>query len=51
MSLRRSYLCPGVSEKMIAKACRPNADHVFLDLEDAVAPSAKAGARTTIVER
>jgi citrate lyase subunit beta/citryl-CoA lyase len=41
---------PGVSEKMIAKACMSDADHVFLDLEDAVAPSAKAGARTTIVE-
>ena len=49
--LRRSQLSvPGVSEKMIAKACMSDADHVFLDLEDAVAPSAKAGARTTIVE-
>jgi citrate lyase subunit beta/citryl-CoA lyase len=43
--LRRSQLSvPGVSEKMITKA-----DHVFLDLEDAVAPSAKPGARKTIV--
>src|SRR4029077_13728288 len=51
MRLRRSQLSvPGVSEKMIAKAVVSDADHVFLDLEDAVAPSAKAGARTTIVE-
>jgi citrate lyase subunit beta/citryl-CoA lyase len=51
MRLRRSQLSvPGVSEKMIAKACVSDADHVFLDLEDAVAPSAKAGARGTIVE-
>jgi len=35
---------------MIAKAAASDADHVFLDLEDAVAPSAKAGARATIVE-
>ena len=42
MRLRRSQLSvPGVSEKMIAKACMSDADHVFLDLEDAVAPSAK----------
>ena len=51
MRLRRSQLSvPGVSEKMIAKAALSEADHVFLDLEDAVAPSAKPGARTTIVE-
>jgi len=49
--LRRSQLSvPGVSEKMMAKAAASDADHVFLDLEDAVAPSAKAGARKTIVE-
>ncbi|MBI2736678.1 MAG: CoA ester lyase [Rhodospirillales bacterium] len=48
--LRRSQLSvPGVSEKMILKASQSAADHVFLDLEDAVAPSAKAGARKTIV--
>jgi citrate lyase subunit beta/citryl-CoA lyase len=41
---------PGSSEKMIAKAAASDADHVFLDLEDAVAPSAKPGARKTIVE-
>ena len=49
--LRRSQLSvPGVSEKMMAKAAASDADHVFLDLEDAVPPSAKAGARKTIVE-
>lgn len=49
--LRRSQLSvPGVSEKMITKAVASDADHVFLDLEDAVAPSAKEGARKTIVE-
>lgn len=47
--LRRSELStPGTSEKMIAKAAQSNADLVFLDLEDAVAPSAKESARATI---
>ncbi len=41
---------PGSSEKMMAKAAGLDIDHVFLDLEDAVAPSAKAGARGLIVE-
>ncbi|HEY9218545.1 MAG TPA: CoA ester lyase [Phenylobacterium sp.] len=51
MRLRRSQLSvPGVSEKMMAKAAGSEADHVFLDLEDAVAPSAKPGARKSIVE-
>ena len=51
LRLRRSQLSvPGVSEKMIAKACASEADHVFLDLEDAVAPSMKPSARKTIVE-
>jgi len=49
--LRRSQLAvPGVSEKMLTKAAGSEADHVFCDLEDAVAPSAKSGARQTIVE-
>ena len=49
--LRRSQLAvPGVSEKMLTKAAAMEVDHVFCDLEDAVAPSAKAGARNTIVE-
>lgn len=41
---------PGSSEKMLKKAQVLPADQVFLDLEDAVAPSAKPGARATIVE-
>ncbi len=40
---------PGSSEKMLAKAAGLAIDHVFLDLEDAVAPSAKADARGKIV--
>lgn len=49
--LRRSQLAvPGISEKMLTKAAAANVDHVFCDLEDAVAPSAKVAARTTIVE-
>jgi citrate lyase subunit beta / citryl-CoA lyase len=48
--LRRSQLSvPGISEKMIEKAANGAADHVFLDLEDAVAPSAKEAARKTVV--
>jgi citrate lyase subunit beta/citryl-CoA lyase len=41
---------PGSSEKMIQKAAQSKADHVFLDLEDAVAPSQKRDARKKIVE-
>ncbi|TNF85807.1 MAG: CoA ester lyase [Gammaproteobacteria bacterium] len=41
---------PGSSEKMMTKASSLALDHVFLDLEDAVAPSAKPGARGQIVE-
>jgi citrate lyase subunit beta/citryl-CoA lyase len=48
--LRRSELStPGTSEKMMAKAAGSEADLVFLDLEDAVAPTEKAGARAPIV--
>lgn len=51
MRLRRSQLAvPGSSEKMLTKAAQSSADHVFCDLEDAVAPSAKPAARHTIVE-
>ena len=32
---------PGSSDKMMAKAAQSRADHVFLDLEDAVAEGAK----------
>ena len=41
---------PGSSEKMIQKASESKADHVFLDLEDAVAPSQKRDARKKIIE-
>ena len=41
---------PGSSEKMLAKAAGLELDHIFLDLEDAVAPSAKQAARGMIVE-
>lgn len=49
--LRRCQLSvPGSSEKMMTKAAGLDVDHVFLDLEDAVAPNAKAQARGMIVE-
>ncbi len=49
--LRRCQLSvPGSSEKMMSKAAGLDLDHVFLDLEDAVAPNAKANARGMIVE-
>ena len=42
---------PGSSEKMMVKAIGlADIDHVFLDLEDAVAPSAKPGARGLIAD-
>jgi citrate lyase subunit beta/citryl-CoA lyase len=48
--LRRCQLSvPGSSEKMMTKAAALDLDHVFLDLEDAVAPSAKASSRGMIV--
>jgi citrate lyase subunit beta/citryl-CoA lyase len=47
---RRSNLAvPGSSVKMMTKAKGLAADQVFLDLEDAVAPIAKEGARANIV--
>jgi citrate lyase subunit beta / citryl-CoA lyase len=47
--LRRSELStPGHSERMIQKAAAGAADLVFLDLEDSVAPPAKAAARATV---
>ncbi|TLH69327.1 CoA ester lyase [Mycolicibacterium cosmeticum] len=46
---RRTCLSvPGSSDKMIQKAKTLAADQVFLDLEDAVAPEAKAAARTRV---
>jgi citrate lyase subunit beta / citryl-CoA lyase len=47
---RRSCLAvPGSSEKMLGKAQELNADQVFLDLEDSVAPDVKEDARPTVV--
>src|SRR3954454_1875438 len=46
MRLRRSELStPASNERMIESAARSDADLVFLDLEDAVAPAEKPGAR------
>ena len=46
---RRSQLSvPGSSEKMLQKAAASAADHVFCDLEDAVAPAAKVEARAKV---
>ena len=48
---RRSELAtPASSERMCEKAARSGADLVFLDLEDACAPSAREGARGIAVE-
>ena len=41
---------PGSSEKMIGKALDFRVDQIFLDLEDAVAPTAKAQAREIIAQ-
>lgn len=50
MRPRRCQLAvPGSSDKMMAKAAAMDVDHIFLDLEDAVAPSAKIPARAQIV--
>jgi citrate lyase subunit beta/citryl-CoA lyase len=49
--LRRSCLAvPGSDPKMMARAAGTEADQVFLDLEDAVAPNEKKGARAKVVE-
>jgi citrate lyase subunit beta / citryl-CoA lyase len=48
---RRSELAtPASNERMCEKAARSGADLVFLDLEDACAPSAREGARSTVVD-
>ncbi len=50
MRLRRCELStPGSNEKMIEKALASNADLVFLDLEDAVAPNQKVAARGIVI--
>jgi len=49
--IRRCELSvPGSSEKMMAKAAAMDVDLVFLDLEDAVAPSEKRASRKKIVD-
>ena len=49
--LRRSVLAvPGSNQRMMEKAAESAADEVFLDLEDACAPSEKPAARTKVVE-
>ena len=49
--LNRSQLAvPGIQTKMFEKAANSNADIVFLDLEDAVAPDDKAQARSQVIE-
>ena len=49
--LRRCQLAvPGSNVKMMTKAATFDVDHVFLDLEDAVAPAEKVSARTKIVD-
>ena len=48
--LRRVQLAvPGSNERMMTKAAASAADHVFLDLEDAVAPSAKVAGRDKVI--
>jgi citrate lyase subunit beta/citryl-CoA lyase len=49
--LRRTQLAvPASDEKMMANAAESDADEVFLDLEDSVAPNAKAEARQPLIE-
>lgn len=51
VKLRRTQLAtPGSDSNMIAKAPRSDADEVFLDLEDSVAPHEKVGARQNVIE-
>jgi citrate lyase subunit beta / citryl-CoA lyase len=49
-SRRSCHAVPGSSERFIAKAPQLEADEVFLDLEDAVAPDEKEGARERVIE-
>lgn len=49
--LQRSELAvPGSNPSMIEKAADSDVDYIFLDLEDAVAPPDKVGARKNIIE-
>ena len=50
MRAARSLLAvPATRRKMAEKALASDADAVFLDLEDAVAPDSKAAARKDVV--
>src|SRR5687767_14800528 len=49
-SRRSCHAVPGSSERFIAKAVSLEADEVFLDLEDAVAPNEKDAARERVIE-
>src|SRR4051794_20540209 len=49
-SRRTCHAVPGSSERFLAKAAGLEADEVFLDLEDAVAPNEKASARERVIE-
>jgi citrate lyase subunit beta/citryl-CoA lyase len=49
-SRRTCHAVPGSSERFIAKAVGLEADEVFLDLEDAVAPNEKESARRGVIE-
>jgi len=50
MAVQRSVLAvPGNNWRMIEKAIASDADVIFLDLEDAVAPDAKAAGRETVI--
>ena len=47
---RTCHAVPGSSERFLAKAPTLDADEVFLDLEDAVAPSEKENARDCVID-
>src|SRR5581483_11952247 len=49
--IHRSYLfAPGHNEKLLDRVFQAGADAVILDLEDAVPPHAKAGARSMVAD-
>ena len=50
VKLRSLLFVPGDSERKFARACSAGADVLILDLEDAVAPPAKAKARSIVQE-
>src|SRR4051794_16320917 len=49
-SRRTCHAVPGSNERFLAKAPQLEADEVFLDLEDAVAPNEKDAARARVIE-